>query len=278
MRVIVTRPAREAAQWVHELSQQGVQAQALPLIQVGPVPELAPLQAAWRQLPAFAAVMFVSANAVEQFFAAKPVSALTSASAFTAEGALQPRAWATGPGTTAALLRAGVAPAVLDAPPADAAQFDSEALWARVSHQVQAGSRVLIVRGRDAVALDSADTADKVAPDTAGVGRDWLAQRLQQAGARVEWVVAYQRAAPVWLAPERALAQQAASDGSVWLFSSTQAVTHLLALLPGQAWTAARAVATHARIAQALRNAGFGTVTESRPTLRDVMASIESMP
>jgi uroporphyrinogen-III synthase len=276
MRVIVTRPAREAAQWVQELSQQGVRAQALPLIQVGPVPELAPLQAAWRQLPAFAAVMFVSANAAEQFFAAKPVSASTKA--FTAEGALQPRAWATGPGTTAALLRAGVAPAVLDAPPADAAQFDSEALWARVSHQVQAGSRVLIVRGRDAVALDATGAADTVAPDAAGVGRDWLAQRLQQAGARVEWVVAYQRTAPVWLAPERALAQQAASDGSVWLFSSTQAVTHLLALLPGQAWTAARAVATHARIAQALRNAGFGTVTESRPTLRDVMASIESMP
>lgn len=273
MRVIVTRPAREAAQWVQELSQQGVQAQALPLIQVGPVPELAPLQAAWRQLPAFAAVMFVSANAAEQFFAAKPASASTSA--FTAEGALQPRAWATGPGTTAALLRAGVAPAVLDAPPADAAQFDSEALWARVSHQVQAGSRVLIVRGRDAVAAGAADT---FAPDAAGVGRDWLAQRLQQAGARVEWVVAYQRTAPVWLAPERALAQQAASDGSVWLFSSTQAVTHLLALLPGQVWTAARAVATHARIAQALRNAGFGTVTESRPTLRDVMASIESLP
>jgi uroporphyrinogen-III synthase len=176
------------------------------------------------------------------------------------------------------LLRAGVAPAVLDAPPADAAQFDSEALWARVSHQVQAGSRVLIVRGRDAVALDATGAADTVAPDAAGVGRDWLAQRLQQAGARVEWVVAYQRTAPVWLAPERALAQQAASDGSVWLFSSTQAVTHLLALLPGQAWTAARAVATHARIAQALRNAGFGRVTESRPTLRDVMASIESMP
>jgi uroporphyrinogen-III synthase len=276
MRVIVTRPAREAAQWVQELSQQGVRAQALPLIQVGPVPELAPLQAAWRQLPAFAAVMFVSANAAEQFFAAKPASASTSA--FTAEGALQPRAWATGPGTTAALLRAGVAPAVLDAPPADAAQFDSGALWVRVSHQVQAGSRVLIVRGRDAVALDATGAADTVAPDAAGVGRDWLAQRLQQAGARVEWVVAYQRTAPVWLAPERSLAQQAASDGSVWLFSSTQAVTHLLALLPGQAWTAARAVATHARIAQALRNAGFGRVTESRPTLRDVMASIESMP
>jgi uroporphyrinogen-III synthase len=276
MRVIVTRPAREAAQWVQELSQQGVRAQALPLIQVGPVPELAPLQAAWRQLPDFAAVMFVSANAAEQFFAAKPASASTSA--FTAEGALQPRAWATGPGTTAALLRAGVAPAVLDAPPADAAQFDSEALWVRVSHQVQAGSRVLIVRGRDAVALDATGAADTVAPDAAGVGRDWLAQSIEQAGARVEWVVAYQRTAPVWLAPERALAQQAASDGSVWLFSSTQAVTHLLALLPGQAWTAARAVATHARIAQALRNAGFGRVTESRPTLRDVMASIESMP
>ncbi|MGE3348297.1 MAG: uroporphyrinogen-III synthase, partial [Ramlibacter sp.] len=38
----------------------------------------------------------------------------------------------------------------------------------------------------------------------------------------------------------------------------------------------ARAVATHPRIAQAAREAGFGVVCESRPALADVVASIES--
>lgn len=35
-RVIVTRPAREAAQWVQQLQARGIQATALPLIAIGP--------------------------------------------------------------------------------------------------------------------------------------------------------------------------------------------------------------------------------------------------
>ena len=35
-RVIVTRPAREAAHWVVQLQAQGVDAAALPLIAIGP--------------------------------------------------------------------------------------------------------------------------------------------------------------------------------------------------------------------------------------------------
>jgi len=93
----------------------------------------------------------------------------------------------------------------------------------------------------------------------------------------VDFVVAYQRAAPVWGPAERALATQAASDGSLWLFSSAEAVGHLSSLLPGQSWAQARALATHARIAQAARDLGFATVRESRPTLVDVLASIESL-
>ncbi|OIQ67941.1 bifunctional uroporphyrinogen-III synthetase/uroporphyrin-III C-methyltransferase [mine drainage metagenome] len=110
-----------------------------------------------------------------------------------------------------------------------------------------------------------------------GVGRDSLAQRLQQAGAHVEFVVAYQRGAPVWGEAQRVLACSAASDGSVWLFSSAEALAHLHRLLPDQSWRAARAVATHPRIAQAARELGFGVVVPSRATPEDVAASIESM-
>ena len=65
-------------------------------------------------------------------------------------------------------------------------------------------------------------------------------------------------------------------DGSVWLLSSSEAVAHLAEALPDQHWGAAHALATHPRIAEAARAAGFGTVRECRPALEDVVASIES--
>ena len=86
----------------------------------------------------------------------------------------------------------------------------------------------------------------------------------------------YRRVAPVFDAARRALATSAATDGSLWLFSSSEAVFNLCAALPAQDWRAARALATHPRIAQAAREAGFGGVIDGAPTLDAVVASIES--
>ena len=262
-RVLVTRPAREAERWVNDLQARGLDAQALPLIAIGPAPDAAPVQAAWHRLVegdrgGYAAVMFVSANAVHHFFELKPVNVGSSWSSF----AIDSRAWSPGPGTTAALLAAGVPAASIDAPAADAGQFDSESLWARVAPQVGPGRRVLIVRGADAGGRSS--------------GRDWLAQQIVAAGGQVDVFAAYGRCAPALGAAERERAAQAAGDGTVWLFSSSEAIAHLRAALPEQDWGAARAVATHPRIAQAARAAGFGAVRASRPTLDGVVASIES--
>lgn len=265
MRVIVTRPQREAQDWVHELAQAGLSAQALPLIDILPAPDAAGLARVWQQLGdgAYASVMFVSANAVAGFFALNSANPFV----FAAPSAIKTRAWAPGPGTAKALLQAGVAPERIDAPGREAAQFDSEALWQVVGPQVKPGHQVLIVRGGDA----------QDAASVSGNGRDWLAQRLAEVGARAEFVVVYQRARPQFDAAQRQLATEAAGDGSVWLFSSSEAVRNLQACLPGQSWHAARAVATHPRIAAAAREAGFGVVCESRPALADVMASIESL-
>ena len=262
MLVIVTRPAREAQRWVQDLSAQGLQAQALPLIEVGPVADPAALKQVWQQLDDYVGVMFVSGNAVDHFFALKP----TLAPVFNGQAAIKTRAWATGPGTMRALLRAGVGPGWLDAPASDAGQFDSEALWQVVAAQVKPGDRVLIVRGGDAAGSSGQ-----------GSGREWFANRVAQAGAQADFVVAYQRQAPVFSVAEQQLARQAASDGSVWLFSSTEAVGNLCAALPGQRWAGARALATHPRIAQAVKEAGFSSVTESRPTQSDVLAALQQM-
>lgn len=255
MRVIVTRPRREAQDWVQALQAAGHEALALPLIAITQAPDTAALQQAWAQLEGYLGLMFVSANAVDGFFAARPAAAPRPS-----------QAWATGPGTVQALLRAGLPASLITAPPVDAPQFDSEALWALVAGRIVSGGRVLIVRGADA-AESSAQ----------GAGRDWFARQVGAAGGQVDFVASYQRMRPHLDTAQLQLARAAAGDGSVWLFSSSEAVANLQASLPQQDWRAARAVATHARIAQAARAAGFAVVRESRPALADVRASIESM-
>lgn len=257
--VVVTRPGRECVRWVEALQARGLHPVALPLIEIAPVADLRPVHAAWRRLEVFSAVMFVSANAVEQFFMQKEAAVHVQ----WAQGAIKTRAWAPGPGTAAALGQAGLDPARVDAPAPQAPQFDSEALWQVVAGQVPAGGRVLIVRGGDG--------------EGNGAGRDWLAGQLAASEVQIDTVVAYMRRAPVWDAHQLAQARRAASDGSVWLFSSSQAVAHLLDLLPGQNWNMARALATHPRIAQAARTAGFGVVCESRPAVDAVVAALESI-
>ncbi len=248
--VLVTRPAREAAAWVQALCGRGLAAQALPLIEIGPAPDAAALGAARQRLAGLDAVMFVSANAVDGFLG---------------DGQAWPagtRAWATGPGTRDALCRRGIPPAQVDAPAADASQFDSERLWEQVRAQARPGVRVLIARGGDAQGQPA--------------GRPWLAAQLAAAGVAVDQVVAYVRRLPTLDAAQRALAQAGAAGQGVWLFSSSEAVDNLGQLLPGQDWSAARSVCTHPRIAQAARALGFGAVAESRPALDDVAAFLQS--
>ena len=167
---------------------------------------------------------------------------------------------APGPGTAQVLAAQGVPVAQIDTPPADAAQFDSEALWQVIGQRDWAGQRVLIVRGQSG------------ASDAVATGREWLTRQLENAGASVDFVVVYERRAPDFTPAQ--LQRMAASqrDGSVWLFSSSEALAHLP---QGTDWSQARAIATHSRIAHAAQAAGWGVVIESRPALDDIVASIE---
>jgi len=278
MRVVITRPAGDAQAWVDVLQAAGHDALALPLIEVGPAKNLQPVVQAWALWPNFQAVMFVSAQAVRYFFDSQPAAMRADAGpAASLTWARGPRCWATGPGTHKALLQAGVPEACIDSPAADATQFDSEALWQRVACQVKAGQPVLIVRGND-VSLH-ADTPPSAMPHAPlnGTGRDWLAQQLQAAGASPQFVVAYERRAPVWSVTQQAQAAQAASDGTVWCFSSSQAIHHLAQAMPTQSWAQARCLATHPRIAQTAQALGFGDVQMSKPSLADVLVSLESL-
>lgn len=270
MRVLLTRPVNEATAWMAGLTAAGHDAQALPLIEIAPVTNPADVLAAWEDAPHHQAIMFVSAAAVKHFFA----TALAKRSPSDLAAHLgRTRCWATGLGTRKALLQAGVPEALIDSPQADAGQFDSEALWRVVAPFVTPDQPVLIVRG-----TEGREAQDEPLVEAAkGVGRDWLAHTLQNAAVPVRWVVSYQRDVPHWTDAQRQMATQASADGSVWCFSSSQAIAFLHRLLPHQTWHQARCIVTHPRIADAAHALGFGQVALSRPLVADVVASLESL-
>jgi uroporphyrinogen-III synthase len=262
--VIVTRPAPDAQRWVDQLQQRGISAETLPLIEIASVADLTAARAAWAHLENYAAVMFVSGNAVEHFFAARYSQHSDAAHPTPDLAALPPiRFMAPGPGTAQMLAAQGVPAAQIDTPPADAAQFDSEALWQVIGARNWTAQRVLIVRGQSGHMSTS---------DAAGAGREWLAHQLENAGASVEFVVVYERRSPRFTEAQQRRIVASQRDGSVWLISSSEALAHLP---PAADWSQARAIVTHARIANAAQAAGWGVVIESRPTLGDIVASIE---
>jgi uroporphyrinogen-III synthase len=275
LRLLITRPRAQAMAWVQALQLQlrphvpatvrvEVDVQALPLLAIEPAPEAGPVRAAWQCVPAMRQVMFVSSNAVEQFFALKPERAGWPAST---------RAGATGPGTTAALRKAGVPAELIDQPAAEAGRFDSEALWQLIGPRAWQGQDVLVVRGQQ--------------------GRDWLADQWQAAGARVHFVQAYQRCAERWTDVELKLVREAhnAPQQHLWHFSSSESVALLPALavaagvpslamphlaMPHPALAGSTVLATHERIGQALRALGVPEVCVIAPTREAVLLHVQA--
>jgi len=192
--LIVTRPRPQCAAWLAKLADLGVEARALPLIEILPARDAGPVQAAWAALAGVDLAVFVSPNAVEHFFAR-------------AEG----QAW------PAHTLAACVGPGSAQA----------------------------------------------------------LAEQLLAAGARVDAVTVYHRAAPCFDAAEQALLAGvlARPQDYVWLFSSAEAVGHLL----GQPLAGQRAIATHPRIADAARAAGFAPVVLARPAPEAVTLALKAL-
>lgn len=243
MRLVVTRPLAQAQSTVAALRRQGLDAVALPLIDIVALHDVQPLLQAWQDLQRLACVMFVSANAVEHFMRQRP-----------RHGGWPPQVLAasTGPGTSAALRLAGVPQAVLVEPGADI--FDSEALWQQLQQRDWSGRRVLVVRGEG--------------------GRDWLAQQFGAAGARVDFVAAYDRALPRLDATAQEVLRQAVQRPAehLWSFSSSQALEHLRQLACNAEWSQARAIASHPRVADAARRLGFGQV-DIAPVSADALAA-----
>jgi uroporphyrinogen-III synthase len=302
LRVIVTRSTEQAGSWLDALTAQGLLAESFPLIEIADALNDVQRNALQARAAQMDVCMWVSSNAVGHFFKQnRPLAQGNDArAAINNIVSLQRiRHWATGPGTVAALQQHGIASAQIDAPDMQAAQWDSDALWQRVASQMQASGGELepvhpeLVEGYARPSTSSVRTEDKVNHQspvqasktvlilrgedvgTPSASRDWLAQQIRAAGGVVEFAAVYQRRAPQFSAAQMAWAHEAAHDGSVWVFSSSQAVTHLPAIAGG--WGQARCIVTHPRIAEAARAKGIAVVCTSRPAIMDVVQSLKSL-
>jgi len=253
--VVVTRPRAQADALAQAVAASGRTAVLLPLLEISPVEDAAPLRAALAELDRFALVAFVSPNAIDAAFAhidawpaAVPVAIV-------------------GDGSRAALARHGVTgDAFVIFSPADSAHSDSEHLLQRLDLAAYAGKRVLIVRGDG--------------------GRELLADTLRAAGARVEPVAAYRRATPVLTAELATRLRALLAQPNDWIITSSEALRGLAGLVQAIDDEGSEALLTklmqqrlivpHARIAQTARDLGLEHVRLTGSGDARLLAALQS--
>ena len=278
--VVVTRPTDDAAPLIDLLRDRGHEVVAFPVLGIEPVDDTRMLAATMARIADYRLVVFVSPNAIRQAIAHRTVPWPTDVTIAVM-----------GPGSVAALEALGIAaPDVRvlspqtnhphNDPPVereavDAAgnspalrRYDSEALLATLEATMgmDAGfdGRVLIVRGNG--------------------GRAWFADRLRERGIAVDEIQSYRRVRPE---PDEASAsrlRQLFRDDAdaVFIVTSSEGLTNLVAMVEGVIGSEARAwlfntriVATHARIAEKARRAGFSKILSADTGDRGIVAAIE---
>jgi uroporphyrinogen-III synthase len=198
--VVITRPRAQGQALADSVAALGRAAVLLPLLEIDPLADQAPLQRVLAGVSGYALVAFVSPNAIDAAFAH-----LDCWPAGVALAVL-------GDTSRACLAAHGVddSNATIFSPP-DAARSDSEHLLDALDLAALAGRRVLIVRGQS--------------------GRELMADGLRAAGALVETVAAYRRRVPA-LTPQLAATLHALlARQNDWIITSSEALRGLLGLL-----------------------------------------------
>ncbi|MSQ57782.1 MAG: uroporphyrinogen-III synthase, partial [Limnohabitans sp.] len=159
-RLILTRPQEQADAWLLSFKEAGYDIVSWPLISIQSIKDSTRVVQLWKEWSSYQSVMFVSRSAVDHAMMLKPQLHNWG----------QTRCWATGPGTTRALLSHGAPIQLIDAPDERELQFDTESLWKIVHTKINLKQPVLIVRGVD-LEHDSLQSQ--------GVGREWLSQQIK---------------------------------------------------------------------------------------------------
>lgn len=134
--------------------------------------------------------------------------------------------------------------------PSDTEHWDSEGLWKEFNSQgwKWAGKKVVIFKGDG--------------------GRDWLAETLKQAGAKVEAISTYTRVPLDINSPAWQSIREMDFSKSLWLLTSSEAVRYLGKVAKeqfSQSLQSANAICPHHNIADAAQEIGFGEVFTTEP-------------
>jgi len=160
--VLVTRPAHQAEHLVQLIEQSGGKAMRFPTLAIVGVDDVDEIKKTFQRLDSYQCVIFVSVNAVNFALRANGGKIPSSKSVIFA---------AIGGSTAQALINADL---VVDLVPKQ--DFNSEALLAMPEMQHISGQRMLIVRGQG--------------------GREELANKLRERGAKVDYLPVYKRIIP----------------------------------------------------------------------------------
>lgn len=225
LRVVITRPAGQAAALVERIKQAGGQPLLFPLLAITDPADPEALRPRLAQLPKTDLLIFVSPNAVR--YGLKQLAAYGGLPA-------NSRLACVGQGTARALEQlAGRPPDLLPA-----GGDDSEALLALPALQQIAGQQVVIFRGQG--------------------GREQLAETLRARGAQVRYAEVYQRVKPD-NDPERLLGPLRQGEIDIISVSSSEALANLIEFGAPELETLQRTplVVFHQRIADSARRRGF---------------------
>jgi len=233
-RIVVTRPAAQAARLADLIAAQGGEPVLFPLLEISPAADPAPLQQAVSRLDEYALAVFISPNAVD----------------FSLPQLLTQRTWpsdlqaaAIGQSTVAQLATYGITRVI-----APRQRFDSEALLElpELQSDLVVGKKILILRGDG--------------------GRELLAETLSKRGAAVDYVTCYHRSAPADAALMLSLLRNRQLDALT--ISSSEGLRNLWALLDTD--DAARLCAVplfvpHQRIAEVAAGLGLQRIVLTAP-------------
>ena len=235
--VVITRPQAQAGALADALAALGRDVVLLPLLEISPLAEQAPLQGALASLADYALVAFVSPNAIDAAFAHITCWPKGVALAVLGEASLACLASYGVNDSNATIFR-----------PHDARRSDSEHLLQAIDLERVAGKPVLIVRG------DS--------------GRELIGEALRAAGAQVHTVTAYRRQVPCMTAQLGETLHGLLARPNDWIITSSEALRGLLVLVAQLDAGASvvkmqqqHLIVPHARIAETARALGLNRLT-----------------
>jgi uroporphyrinogen-III synthase len=251
--VLVTRPGEAGQHLTGALREAGQRALWWPTFDLLPPDEPEALRALLRRLAEFDLVVFVSPAAVRGLVRQDPGNGWPAGTAIAAAGA-----------STLALARSllpGAAAARIAGLANGAKQSGSEALWEALQTEAKAPRRALIVRAES--------------------GREWLADRLREAGCSVEYASVYRRVVhqPAQAQAAALAACHGAGDCAASVLTSSESVgaldRQLEALPEARAWLRqGLALCSHARVARAVQDAGYSRVIECAPSVDSVLEAM----